>query len=94
MIKLKLLLIGEFDVPDADPLGSALSQLDAFREAVQPSAEYGLTLYQATAADLARCAACDDLHAQHFADGGPCAVAECGCEQFISGPPDTPGAPE
>ncbi len=93
-MKTRLLLIGEFDVPAADPLGSALRQLDAFREAVQPAAEYGLTLYQATAADLARCVACDELHAQHVADGGPCAVAGCGCDQFISDPPDTPGAPE
>jgi hypothetical protein len=89
-----VLLIGEFEVDGDNPLANAAAQLDAFREAVQPAAEYGLTLYQATATDLARCSACDDLHAQHFADDAPCLVAGCGCEQFISSSPDTPGAPE
>jgi hypothetical protein len=51
--RVKVLLIGEFEVRGRDPLASAQVQLDAFREAVQPAAEYGLTLYQASAADLA-----------------------------------------
>jgi hypothetical protein len=51
--RVKVLLIGEFEVRGCDPFACALAQLDAFREAVQPSAEYGLTLYRATAEDLA-----------------------------------------
>ena len=51
--RVRLLLVGEFEVNGPDPLANALAQLDAFREAVQPAAEYGLTLYQATAADVA-----------------------------------------
>jgi hypothetical protein len=49
--RFKMLLVGEFGVEGADPLASAQAQLDAFREAVQPAAEYGITLYRAT--DLA-----------------------------------------
>ena len=49
----RLLLIGEFEVNGPDPLVSAVTQFDAFREAVQPAAEYGLTLYQVTEEDLA-----------------------------------------
>ena len=88
-----VLLIGEFEVSSDNPLANAAAQLDAFREAVQPAAEYGLTLYQATAADLARCAGCTDFAVQHGTDDGPCLVPGCSCKQFISGPPDTPGAP-
>lgn len=51
--RIKLLLVGEFEVSGPDPLASARAQLDAFREAVQPASEYGLTLYQATAEDVA-----------------------------------------
>ena len=51
--RVKVLLVGEFEVNGPDPLASALAQLDAFREAVQPAAEYGITLYQATVADVA-----------------------------------------
>lgn len=48
-----VLLVAEFEIQDGDPLASAVVQLDSFREAVQPAAEYGITLYQATATDLA-----------------------------------------
>jgi len=47
-----VLLIGEFEVNSDNPLANAAAQLDAFREAVQPAAEYGLTLYQASPEDL------------------------------------------
>jgi len=93
-VRIKLLLIGEVEVCSDHPLVRAVAQLDAFREAVQPATEYGLTLYQATAVDLAGCGRCSHVHAQHFADDGRCLVAGCCCKQFISGPPDTPGAPE
>jgi hypothetical protein len=93
-VRIKLLLIGEFEVKSNHPLVRAAARLDAFREAVQPAAEYGLTLYEATAGDLAHCGVCSHAHAQHLADGGSCAVAGCSCEQFSVCPPDTPGAPE
>ena len=52
-MKIKRLLIAEVEVAEGDPLATATAILDAFREAVQPAAEYGITLYQATAKDLA-----------------------------------------
>lgn len=52
-MQIKLLLIGELEVAEGNPLADALAKLDAFREAVQPAAEYGITLYQATLEDLA-----------------------------------------
>ena len=51
-MKIKLLLIAELEVAGGNPLATAQAKLDAFREAVQPAAEYGLTLYRATAEDL------------------------------------------
>ncbi len=51
--RIRVLLVGEFEVAGEDPLSEAAVQLDAFREAVQPAAEYGITLYQATHTDLA-----------------------------------------
>jgi hypothetical protein len=51
--RVRLLLVGEFEVRGPNLLESARAKLDAFREAVQPATEYGLTLYQATAEDLA-----------------------------------------
>ncbi len=50
--RIRVLLIGEFEVAGGDPISDATTQLDAFREAVQPAAEYGITLYQATHTDL------------------------------------------
>ena len=52
-MKIKLLLIAEIEVAEGNPLASATATLDAFREAVQPAAEYGITLYQATPEDFA-----------------------------------------
>lgn len=52
-MKIKLLLIGELEVAQENPLANAVAKLNAFREAVQPAVEYGFTLYQATPADLA-----------------------------------------
>lgn len=52
-MRIQMLLIGEFEVDGQHPLAEAAAQLDAFREAVQPAAEYGVSLYQATAADVA-----------------------------------------
>jgi hypothetical protein len=52
-MKIKLLLIGELEVAQENPLANAVAKLNAFREAVQPAVEYGLTLYQATTAALA-----------------------------------------
>jgi hypothetical protein len=51
--RVRLLLVGEFEVNGPNPMEAARAQLDAFRETVQPATEYGLTLYQATAEDLA-----------------------------------------
>ena len=42
--RVRLLLVGEFEVNGPDPLPSALAQ---------PATEYGVTLYQATVADVA-----------------------------------------
>jgi hypothetical protein len=53
IMTIKLLLIAEIDVAEGNPLAGAIATLDAFREAVQPAVEYGITLYQATARDLA-----------------------------------------
>lgn len=39
------------EVHDAADLCDAELALDAFREAVQPSAEYGITIYRATERD-------------------------------------------
>jgi hypothetical protein len=50
---IRLLLVAEFEIHGCDPPGSALVRLDAFREAARPAAEYGITLYRATAEDLA-----------------------------------------
>ena len=52
-MKIKLLLIAELEVAGGNPLATAQAKLDAFREAVQPAAEYGLTLYRATVDDVA-----------------------------------------
>lgn len=52
-MKIKLLLIAELEVADGTPFAAATAKLDTFREAVQPAAEYGITLYQATVDDLA-----------------------------------------
>jgi hypothetical protein len=46
---MNLLLIAEIDDADHD---DAQARLDAFREAVQPSAEWGITLFWPTAKDL------------------------------------------
>jgi hypothetical protein len=51
--RVRVLLVGEFEVNGPNPMADARAQLDAFREAVQPAAEYGFTLYQATTEDLA-----------------------------------------
>jgi hypothetical protein len=47
---MNLLLIAEID--DADHDDDAQAKLDAFREAAQPSAEWGLTLFRPTDKDL------------------------------------------
>ena len=51
--RIRVLLVAEFEVRGEAPIGDAAAQLDAFREAAQPAAEYGITLYQATHADVA-----------------------------------------
>ena len=52
-MRYRLVLIAEFDVGEAQlPESEALRQLDAFREAVQPSAEYGVVLYRATPEEI------------------------------------------
>jgi hypothetical protein len=82
-MKIKLLLIGEVEVAEGNPLATATTTLDAFREAVHPAAEYGLTLYQATPEDLTSfagalwmpvvsCARCQE--ARGIGDCGYCRV--------------------
>jgi hypothetical protein len=52
-MKHKLLLVAEIDVEGGNPEAEARARLDAFREAVVPSQNYGITLYLATAQDVA-----------------------------------------
>jgi FtsP/CotA-like multicopper oxidase with cupredoxin domain len=52
-MKIKVLLVAEMTVRAAAPVADLNAKLDAFREAVQPASDYGLTLYQATAEDFA-----------------------------------------
>jgi hypothetical protein len=52
-MKVKILLVAEVEVEaHPHPVASALVKIDAFREAVQPSAEYGVTLWCATSEDV------------------------------------------
>jgi hypothetical protein len=52
-MKVKVLLVAEVEVQaHPHPVASALAKIDAFREAVQPSSEYGVTLSCATPEDV------------------------------------------
>ena len=52
-MRIKLLLVAEVEVgAHPNPVAAALDKLDAFREAVQPSTEYGLTLWCASPDDV------------------------------------------
>ncbi len=47
-MKVQLLVIAEIEIEPCDnPLAAAQAKFDAFREAVQPSAEWGITLFRA-----------------------------------------------
>ena len=50
----KLLMVAEIEVDseEGDAIAQAQATLDSFRESVQPSENYGLTLYRATPDDL------------------------------------------
>lgn len=53
-MKAKILLVAEVELGGSAQARDAVDALlDSFREAVAPSCEYGITLYQATAEDLA-----------------------------------------
>lgn len=53
-MKVKVLLVAEVDVGESTDIPTDVQTLlDNFREAVAPSREYGIALYQATADDLA-----------------------------------------
>lgn len=57
-------LIAEIEIPTADEddfVESFQSKLDAFREAVRPAQEYGVTLYRASREDLEKFAAAGAL---------------------------------
>ena len=44
----KVLLVAEMEIPDiANPDGEVQRRLDAFREAVRPASEYGITIFRA-----------------------------------------------
>lgn len=51
-MKIRVLLVAEMSVRASVPVADLNATLDAFREAVLPS-DYGITLYQAKAEDLA-----------------------------------------
>jgi len=51
-MKVKFLMIAEIEVGDtAKPTEGAQAKLDAFRESVAPSQNYGITLYRVRAGD-------------------------------------------
>lgn len=61
-MKVKVLLVAEIDVGESIDIPMDLQTvLDNFREAVAPSREFGIALYQATADDLAALSASSRL---------------------------------
>lgn len=54
MIRVTVAMMAEIEVDadSPDPVAEARSRLDAMRESVHLSQEYGITLWQATAGDL------------------------------------------
>ena len=64
MRKVKVIMIAEVSIPacEDDVVDDELEfRLDAFREAVRPSAEHGISLYQATRDDLEEFASAEAL---------------------------------
>jgi hypothetical protein len=51
-MKVKLLLVAEMEVEGEEPSQEAQDKLDAFREAIQPGQEYGITLSRAQLPEL------------------------------------------